>query len=69
MVYRTSVEGLQDSAAVDGLRQSGQWFNLREIKRISTALCTAFSKEINTLESEKKNLCSLHFICQTTNPI
>lgn len=28
--------------AVDGLRQSGQWFNLREMKRISAALCTDF---------------------------
>lgn len=39
---QSSEGGLQDSIAVDGLRQSGQWFNLREMKRISTALCTAF---------------------------
>lgn len=37
------LDGLQDSVAFDGLSQSGQWFNLREMKRISTALCTASS--------------------------
>ena len=40
---QSSEESLQDGVAVDGLRQSGQWFNLREMKRISSALSTAFS--------------------------
>lgn len=38
-------EGLQDRMVVDGLRQSCQWFNLRKMKRISSALCTAFSAD------------------------
>lgn len=35
--------GLQNTAAVKWLIQSGQWFNLSEMKRISTTLSTAFS--------------------------
>lgn len=66
----SSEEGLQDSVAADRLRQSGQWFNLREMKRISAAVYEAFSVSWRiSAHYRVEILCSLHFICQTTNPI
>lgn len=60
---------------VDGLRRSGQWFNLGEMKGISAALCAPLQlQEIGRVQAGReagdgRALCSLLFICQTTNPI
>lgn len=52
---QNSKEGLQDSMAVDGLMQSGQWFNLREMKRIQLCIKLSLSAEGDQHTTEKKS--------------
>ena len=59
--------GSKAARPVDGLRQPGQWFNLKEMKRISPAPYKALS--VNAGRSghcRGKIRPGFHFICQTT---